>query len=992
MDRILRASYGDRNQRDENRRRHVPDSAAALAAIERVKERKAALAGNAFPEPPPVNPVYRPPFWNSKVYGPPKGDWDRKHEVRVAYERPFPPEAPSGEIRAPRKAFVGPPRVAAGGAVPGLDPPKPRHAERQGAPPHAPPEPARGAARRGPHHAHGAAPAPPPYVKDLRKLQAAVAPLEEKMRKQVKARTGIHQRPEDILVRAFCKATGREGVSAGDPRFRVTTAEFRRAWRYLGVEVTEDAAAAMFNHHGQDPSGRMPVAVFSDALLVGAARLLGRLDSVMPGPYRRGGDLSHRGAIKYPQCRKPVFPPTTWDPKDAEPSLRAPDVRLELEWVHGYEGKRNTCPNVFYLASGEVAFNAAALGVVYDPRSHTQRFFTGHDDDVTSIAVHPDGATVATGQVGAEPVVKVWDSKTMRELATLKHAYGNRGITSLAFSPDGELLATVSTDNPHTLGIWDWRRGKLLTERKTAPGAPPSTYGVVWCPAEGVSRPGPVARKAAAAGLMEHTPPAYRLATYGVNSLKIFELSRQGAGKNAPLDFTRGEAGVFGKVKTHTITAAAFLRTGELVTGNGNGRICTWRGANCVAAAPAHDIGPETHRPDGKLARFGVRALVVRRDGTLLSGGADGVVRAWDVSTGALGKCLWKLPLLPDAQQTGAVPSPIRALDASPDGSHTFVAGTWRCEVWEVDKDPEVLVMGHQADLYGVATHPTDPRVFATFQESDRVLVWDAEGRRVARAFAMGQGNRTRSGAFSPDGRLLAVGLKNGGVKVLTVAGRRAEQVFWAKTFESAVDVLAWSPDGTLLAAGSHDQAIDVFRLAEVAPGAWEGKRTVRCVGHSSTITHMDFSVDGTLLMSNDQAYELLYFDVRTGRQVATNQRDTAWRTYTGVLGFPVMGIWPPDSDGTDINALDRAPSGRFLATSDDSGFVKLFNWPAVYKRAEHEAYAGHASHVMDVRWACDESRVFSAGGKDLCAMQWRVMPRKPAVAQYQVRAPWGDR
>jgi len=37
--------------------------------------------------------------------------------------------------------------------------------------------------------------------------------------------------------------------------------------------------------------------------------------------------------------------------------------------------------------------------------------------------------------------------------------------------------------------------------------------------------------------------------------------------------------------------------------------------------------------------------------------------------------------------------------------------------------------------------------------------------------------------------------------------------------------------------------------------------------------------------MSNDQAYELLHFDPRTGRQVKENQRDTQWASWTGTLG-----------------------------------------------------------------------------------------------------------
>ena len=47
-----------------------------------------------------------------------------------------------------------------------------------------------------------------------------------------------------------------------------------------------------------------------------------------------------------------------------------------------YDGMQATAPNVFYLATGKVAYFAAAVGIVYDKGSHTQRFFLGHDDDI----------------------------------------------------------------------------------------------------------------------------------------------------------------------------------------------------------------------------------------------------------------------------------------------------------------------------------------------------------------------------------------------------------------------------------------------------------------------------------------------------------------------------------------------------------------------------------------------------------------------------------
>jgi hypothetical protein len=96
--------------------------------------------------------------------------------------------------------------------------------------------------------------------------------------------------------------------------------------------------------------------------------------------------------------------------------------------------------------------------------------------------------------------------------------------------------------------------------------------------------------------------------------------------------------------------------------------------------------------------------------------------------------------------------------------------------------------------------------------------------------------------------------------------------------------------------------------------------------GHSSTVRSIDWSCDGAHLMSVDQAYETLHFDVKKGCTSRATHRDTKWASWTNILGFPVMGIWPPGSDGTDINAVDRAPDGQSVLTCDDSGKVLVLH------------------------------------------------------------------
>lgn len=53
-----------------------------------------------------------------------------------------------------------------------------------------------------------------------------------------------------------------------------------------------------------------------------------------------------------------------------------------------------------------------------------------------SLALHPEKQLVATGQVGKDPYLCVWDTKTCQTLSILKDGH-QRGIASLAFNNAG---------------------------------------------------------------------------------------------------------------------------------------------------------------------------------------------------------------------------------------------------------------------------------------------------------------------------------------------------------------------------------------------------------------------------------------------------------------------------------------------------------------------------------------------------------------------------
>jgi len=109
-----------------------------------------------------------------------------------------------------------------------------------------------------------------------------------------------------------------------------------------------------------------------------------------------------------------------------------------------------------------------------------------------------------------------------------------------------------------------------------------------------------------------------------------------------------------------------------------------------------------------------------------------------------------------------------------------------------------------------------------------------------------------------------------------------------------------------------------------------------------------------------------------------------------------VIGIWSdPDYDQTDINAVCQTPEtgrdkGTHIAVGDDLGRVKLFKFPCPEQKPECLTYAGHSSHVTNVRFAPNGSIMVSLGGGDGTVMQWSLEePTTVLTKVRRIKHPW---
>ena len=288
------------------------------------------------------------------------------------------------------------------------------------------------------------------------------------------------------------------------------------------------------------------------------------------------------------------------------------------------------------------------------------------------------------------------------------------------------------------------------------------------------------------------------------------------------------------------------------------------------------------------------------------------------------------------------------------------------------------------APVYSVAFSPVG-RVLAVGQLNGSVTMVDADTKQEI-TLPSRHTNTVRSLAFSPDGRLLASGGADDTVKLWDVATRR--EIETLSVFADVVESVVFSPDGGRLATGSIDGKVRMWEIGDHGCKIkWtsDDARYVWAVAFSPNgdlLASASNSPDGIKLRdvdSGDVVGILPGHDLRTyslkyspdGNTLAAGGHESTvklWHTKTGMRERELEG------HANTVTSLAFSRDGKSLFTGSADNTVKIWDVPT---GDEVESFKGHAADVFAVALSWDETTLAS-GSLDGTVKLWDLRIRQP--------------
>jgi WD40 repeat protein/serine/threonine protein kinase len=639
---------------------------------------------------------------------------------------------------------------------------------------------------------------------------------------------------------------------------------------------------------------------------------------------------------------------------------QCPEELRGWEWHYLKRLRYNTLPplrhesaalSVAFSPDGQLLATATQAGFLRLWQAKTGqeiRKWKAHDKNAISVQFSPDGRYLASGSW--DETIKVWEVEKVLQgevnapLLRLEHT--GRQVWRVSFSPDGQRLASV--DYEGEVRVWDVSAGHEVLRLG------------------GLDAKGSVD--------VQFSPDGRRLAAAGQKVIRM-------------CDAQTGQELL--TLRSHdAISEIAFSPDGRRLAAVGSfvrvhpdGEVKVWDA----------QTGQEIHRLRGHVA--GLRTVAFSPDGRrIASGGLDQTIKLWDGVTGQ------------DVLTLRGHLNAVYCVAFSPDGHQLASASTDRTvRIWDAsplgrEPGPEYLTLrGHAGAVTDVAFHPTDGRSLVSAGTDGTVRVWDFwSGKDLGTLPGPPVGDGRLRAAYSPDGRLLAVG--SGSRRVVSVW--EVAKVKEVCTFPVPGDgalCLAFSPDGRHVVSGGWQFAVRIWDVAR--------EQQVRALqGHNWAINEIAFSPDRRHLASGSADSTVRIWDWTTGKQLRALEhwhrgvvlsvaysRDgerlasAGWDRTVKVwdaASWRLLHDLPHPTGG--VHSVAFAGDGPRLAWGSTDGTVTIWDGPG----RETQTLRGHTSWVQAVAFSPDGKWIASAS-LDGTVKIWKAPPiAEPAGAEVRNQDP----
>ncbi len=285
-------------------------------------------------------------------------------------------------------------------------------------------------------------------------------------------------------------------------------------------------------------------------------------------------------------------------------------------------------------------------------------------------------------------------------------------------------------------------------------------------------------------------------------------------------------------------------------------------------------------------------------------------------------------------------------------------------------------VLPHVDKVLSVSVSPDGTLVATGSVQTARI--WESNSRKLLDTFDPGY--LAWCLAFSPDGRVLAVGTDNKRVCLWDVRERRELRTLTGHT--DRVWCLAFSPDGSLLATGSHDRTIGLW-----ATNTWELLRTIPT---ETTVNSLVFSPDGQLIATGEYTGEVKLYNADDGslkRIVGRHIDEVASVSFRPDGQFIASAchkdgvkLWSATEEKQTpkvqlplpwVTRIAFSPDGKRLAASveNEVRLIDPMKAETIFTYGEHSDYVNAIAFSPDGTWLV-------SGGRDRTARIWTPQSR----------------